>query len=330
MQSPFISVIVPVYNPGEYLRRCVKSILNQTESNLELILVDDGSTDGSGALCDAFAGQDARVRVIHKANAGVSAARNDGIRAARGEFVAFADGDDWPEPEMYGRLLAEQRQSGCDVVYCGFRRVFENRTEEETFPATRLYADGGVRDLAEGLFRGELFGAVWRGLYARKTVTGTEFDPGIHYAEDLLFNLEILRKAGSVAVIPEVLYNYNKANENSVCARTEHDPDFRYTASLQRQLEINEFWGFSLDPEEFYKVYVDMMYHYLVLKLREGGNEALVEQYLSEGFFAGCCHHIRKIPMRRRIICMLIRARRFRLAVAVRNAEDLVLKLLGR
>ena len=330
MQSPFISVIVPVYNPGEYLRRCIESILNQTESDLELILVDDGSTDGSGALCDAFAGQDARVRVIHKANAGVSAARNDGIRAARGEFVAFADGDDWLEPEMYGRLLAEQRQSGCDVVYCGFRRVFENRTEEETFPETRLYADGGVRDLAEGLFRGELFGAVWRGLYARKTVTGTEFDPGIHYAEDLLFNLEILRKAGSVAVIPEVLYNYNKANGNSVCARTEHDPDFRYTASLQRLLELNEYWRIPIEPGKFYGVYVDMMFHYLVRKLEEGNNEKLVERYLTEGFFAGCCHYIQGIPLRRRIICILIRKRRFRAAVALRKTEDLVLKLLGR
>lgn len=330
MNSPTISIILPVYNCEAYLHRCIGAILGQTEQNLELILVDDGSTDSSGTICDRYAAEDARVRVIHKQNAGVSAARNAGLETAEGAFIAFADGDDWPEPEMYERLLEAQRRAGSDLIYCGFRRVYSDRTEEEAFPQSRVYTGEEIRELAADLFCSRMFGSVWRGLYARKTVTGTEFDPGIHYAEDLLFNLEILRKAGSVAVIPEVLYNYNKANGNSVCARTEHDPDFRYTASLQRQLEINEFWGFSVDPEEFYMAYVDMMFHFLVRKLQEGGNEALVEQYLSEGFFAGCCHHIRKIPMRRRIICMLIRARRFRLAVAVRNAEDLVLKLLGR
>ena len=101
-----ISVIVPVYNVEGYLARCVDSILGQTYENLEVILVDDGSRDGSGALCDAFARQDHRVKVIHKPNGGLSSARNTGIDAAQGEYLAFVDSDDWLEPDAYAQMLA--------------------------------------------------------------------------------------------------------------------------------------------------------------------------------------------------------------------------------
>ena len=131
MNSPTISIILPVYNCEAYLHRCIGAILGQTEQNLELILVDDGSTDSSGTICDRYAAEDARVRVIHKQNAGVSAARNAGLETAEGAFIAFADGDDWPEPEMYERLLEAQRRAGSDLIYCGFRRVYSDRTEEE-------------------------------------------------------------------------------------------------------------------------------------------------------------------------------------------------------
>lgn len=330
MTSPKISVIVPVYNPGSYLAACVDSILNQTERDMELILVDDGSTDGSERLCDEYAQKDARVRVIHQPNGGVSRARNAGLDAARGEWIAFADGDDRPEPNMYETLLKEQARTGCCGVFCGFRRVYRDHTAEETFPARRVLKGEDIRGYAGDLMNAKVFGAIWRGLYSRRALGDCRFDGEVRYAEDLLFNLEFLKAADSIALIPDVLYNYNQANEDSVCARTVRDPDFRYTLSLQRQLQLNEYWRIPLDMQEFYRVYVDMMFQFLVRKLEEGGSEALVERYLTEGFFAGCCHYDKKIPLRRRIVCILIRNRRFRLAVAVRKAEDRVLRLLGR
>lgn len=118
-QTPLISVIVPVYNIKEYLPRCVASILNQTYQNLELILVDDGSTDGTGALCDELAAQDGRVRVFHKENGGSSSARNLGISQAKGEYLGFVDSDDYISPGMYERLVQGLLNSGAQIVQIG-------------------------------------------------------------------------------------------------------------------------------------------------------------------------------------------------------------------
>lgn len=118
-QNILISVIVPVYNIKEYLPRCVASILNQTYQNLELILVDDGSTDGTEVLCDSLAAQDKRIRVFHKKNGGSSSARNLGITNANGDYLGFVDSDDHIEPDMYERLLAGAVQMQCDIVQVG-------------------------------------------------------------------------------------------------------------------------------------------------------------------------------------------------------------------
>ena len=116
-----ISVIVPVYKAEAWLARCVDSILAQTFRDLEVILVDDGSPDGSGALCEGYAAADSRVKAIHKANGGVSSARNAGIEAASGEWVAFVDSDDWLEPDYLERLADRLTGPDCDVVMGGAR-----------------------------------------------------------------------------------------------------------------------------------------------------------------------------------------------------------------
>ena len=112
---PKVTVIVPVYNVEQYLRRCIDSILAQTFGDLELILVDDGSADSSGVICDAYAEKDSRVKVIHQKNSGVSAARNTGLDAAEGEYIAFVDSDDHVDPDYLAALL----QTKADLVICG-------------------------------------------------------------------------------------------------------------------------------------------------------------------------------------------------------------------
>ncbi len=113
-----LSIIVPIYNAGKYLDDCIKSILAQTFTDFELILVDDGSTDNSGAICDAFAKRDSRVRVIHKKNNGVVRARKDGVLAAKGKYIGYVDGDDWIEKDMYERLVRYMEMYDCDLVMC--------------------------------------------------------------------------------------------------------------------------------------------------------------------------------------------------------------------
>ena len=119
-----ISIIVPIYNAEEHLDKCVESILEQTEINLEIILVDDGSKDNSFEICKKYEKMDQRVKVIHQENAGVSAARNHGIEIAEGEYIGFVDSDDWIEPVMYQRLLKEAKEKNADVVMCDATTVY--------------------------------------------------------------------------------------------------------------------------------------------------------------------------------------------------------------
>lgn len=116
MKNPLISIIVPVYNTKEYLPRCIESIRNQTYHNLEIILVNDGSTDESGAICDEYAKKDERIRVIHKENGGSSSARNTGIKAAKGTYLGFVDSDDYIENEMYEKMVCAIEETNCNIV----------------------------------------------------------------------------------------------------------------------------------------------------------------------------------------------------------------------
>ena len=120
MSKPLISVIVPVYNVEQYLPKCIDSILAQTYENLEIILVEDGTKDSSGVICDEYAAKDARIRVIHKENGGLSSARNAGMEIARGEYFGFVDSDDWIEPEMYENLMALAQKYDADVFVKGY------------------------------------------------------------------------------------------------------------------------------------------------------------------------------------------------------------------
>ena len=126
MSQSLISVIVPVYNVKEYLNTCVESILNQTHENLEVILVDDGSTDGSGEICDSYAKTDTRVQVLHTTNGGQAAARNRGIEVCKGEYLTFIDSDDSMEPELIETLYLAQKKSGANLVSCRWRNVYED------------------------------------------------------------------------------------------------------------------------------------------------------------------------------------------------------------
>lgn len=122
--TPLVSIIVPIYNAKDYLPQCVDSLLNQTYTNLDVILVDDGSTDGSGALCDAYA-SDSRVHVVHKNNGGISSARNAGLDVAKGDYIAFCDADDYVHQQMIEILLNTSVGNGCDLSICGLSCVEE-------------------------------------------------------------------------------------------------------------------------------------------------------------------------------------------------------------
>ena len=212
-KAPLLSVIVPVYNTKPYLARCLESILSQTHTNLEVIVIDDGSTDGSGELCDDFSKKDMRVRVIHKDNGGVSAARNAGIDAACGDWIAFVDSDDWIEPDMYEKLMLAAIDSETRIAGCGYMEYHsDGGMEKKTFP--ELAGVDSCEDILEYYLCENDFFRVWSVLYSRSLLEsgtdagGIRFRPDMSQFEDTLFVVDVLLRAESIIYIPEAPYHY--------------------------------------------------------------------------------------------------------------------------
>ena len=171
-----ISVIVPVYNVAAYLPECLDSILSQDYDKLEVILIDDGSTDDSGAICDAYARRDGRIRVIHQKNGGAAAAKNAGLRAATGEYLSFADSDDFLEPGAYAYMLALLKENDADIVRCAFQNRFRTRTEQWLAGEDRCVMEGKaflVRFTTDWTC-----GLLWNKLYKRALFDGIFFEEG--------------------------------------------------------------------------------------------------------------------------------------------------------
>lgn len=201
-----ISVIVPVYKVEAYLDRCVASIVNQTYSDLEIILVDDGSPDNCGAMCDAWAAKDSRIRVIHKENGGLSDARNAGLALATGEYIAFVDSDDWVHPEYISKLYESVTQHHAELAACDIQITYEDKAEFGQICAESECCT--PEQAIESLLRNTRFRAVaWNKLYHRSLLAGEKYPVG-RYHEDEFFTYRILHKARRLAYVDAPLYFY--------------------------------------------------------------------------------------------------------------------------
>lgn len=207
--NKMISVIVPVYNVETYLEECLQSIAAQTYGNLEVILVDDGSTDMSGRLCDQWCRKDARFHVIHKDNGGLSDARNVGLRAADGEVIAFVDSDDVIHPEMFRILYDGMRKSGCSICCCGVETgvVFGDAEGIEDTPDLTVYS-------AEQAFQAvirekDVYITVWNKLYTKEVIEGSSF-PVNRCHEDEFWSWRVIDRAGKIATVGKKLYGYRQ------------------------------------------------------------------------------------------------------------------------
>ena len=211
-----ISIIIPIYNCERYLRRCLESILVQTYRNLEILLIDDGSTDNSGFICDQYAEIDNRVRVFHIKNAGVSNARNLGIEKARGEYIGFVDADDYIDFDMYEKLLEEAIRDDADMVFCGFKR-FETEGEfiTEKSGIEDFVKEKDLSHFIVANFNKTIMGAVWRILFKKVFVAKFHFETSIVLGEDLLFVLEAATNTSKISCISDAPYNYFYQNSQN-------------------------------------------------------------------------------------------------------------------
>ena len=217
MKAPLVSVIMPVYNPGRYFRAAVDSVLAQTLTDFELLLIDDGSADGSGAVCDEYAARDPRVRVKHGRNGGICASRNAGLDLACGEWLAFCDHDDWVDPDWLKALYEAAEREHVNVAKC--RHSWQNR-----YPDGRIVGGHrcGIRktgrwSLADFAgdsgyaFYTEIGSLVWDGIYRRNfwQNSGLRFNAEFkHGGEDCYLNADIIGNAGSGVVVGRVLYHH--------------------------------------------------------------------------------------------------------------------------
>ena len=206
MEDKMISIIVPVYNAEKYLDKCVESIIRQTYTNWELILVDDGSKDSSSEMCDKWSKTDPRIRVIHKTNGGLSSARNAGLEIAKGEYIGFVDADDYITEKMYSVLAEALQNTEKKMVSCASMQVFPSG---ETKPGSGISAPRDL-DVTQGIraiLRGEIGIAVWSKLFERSMFDSIRFPEDGAY-EDLPLMLPMLKESSGIYHTGLPLYNY--------------------------------------------------------------------------------------------------------------------------
>lgn len=213
-----ISIIIPVFNKEKYIAECLTSIITQTYTNLEILLIDDGSTDKSGQICDQFSNEDKRIKVIHKANGGVSSARNTGLRLAQGECISFVDADDCVDKEYISKMYEKIIDTKADISFCGYSKLINTNLYEinESLPE---YVNVNTQDEAFVDFlcrlftlKNYIFGSCCRILFRKTLAKDIYFNPSIKISEDLLFLVNLMLKAKAITSVNQPLYFYRQVS----------------------------------------------------------------------------------------------------------------------
>jgi glycosyltransferase EpsH len=265
--NPKVSILVPVYNMESYLPRCLDSLRSQTLTDIEIIAVNDGSTDNSLQILKAYARTDCRIIVVDRCNGGVSAARNEAIRLARGEYIGFVDPDDWVEQDMYSVLYEAAVSENADVVMCSYVREFgtHSKVKEFRMPDKITYTGERVRSVVLRRLVGPLgeevrnpeyldaWGTVWSKLYRTSVIKNNNVrfvDLNIVGSnEDSLFNMQVMCHAETFTFVNRPLYHYWRANPDSITSR--HKPEL--VRQFMRQYAwIQDFLTTNRLQPEFY------------------------------------------------------------------------------
>lgn len=270
MSKELVSIITPVYQVEAFLPQSLDSILAQTFPHWELILVDDGSRDGSGAICDQYARKDSRIRVIHTENAGAAAARNTGLAQARGEYIMFADGDDYLWDNMLARMYETIHGSAYDLVVCNFRRVYPDERRDFSTELPDMELSG--REVLSRWKTGKNFGlwtVVWNKIYTKKALEGLRFPEG-KYFEDEIFSDLLYVNCQHIRVIPDVLYaNRVRTSSTMNTQKARNYLDLLDAFALRIGLYLEQ----NLPVDEIYKILVFMLEPYSVCVLADLAGE---------------------------------------------------------
>lgn len=263
---PLISVIVPIYNVEKYVKECIESVLNQSFADYEMILVDDGSPDNCGRICDEYAENDSRVRVIHKKNGGVSAARNTGLEAATGKYIYFLDGDDFVDNDLL-QTVCDHLKAEVDMVIFNYREYYDNgKTMEKKFQAPQTWDLQGQDNKRNFILNSILSYKVgwepWNRIYSREIIERYQirYEIGEYYAEDLYFFLCYSAHANKITAIEDSLYNYRIRCGSTMRTQQKHLHIGRYNELAKAVLDHFQKWEDCKNlAEDFYSI------HYMIV-----------------------------------------------------------------
>lgn len=274
-----VSIVVPVYNVGKYLKRCINSLINQSYSNLEIILVDDGSKDDSGAICDEYSLLDARIEVIHQENKGLSGARNSGIDIATGEYIAFIDSDDYVSEYLIEKLLGLVTINNCDIAICRFIR-FGNELilDKNNIENNQIYSAQEALLNLHGK-DGQVYTVAWNKLY-RKSLFNKLRYPLRKINEDEFLTYILFDRSNKIILTDEVLYYYFQ-NDNSITT----NPEYLKNEDIFLALEEREVYfkekNNSIIVEVVQKAYLDrIISRYRMLLSDKINNNSYTEKLL--------------------------------------------------
>lgn len=212
-----VSVIIPVYNTENYLSSCVDSILHQEYISLEIILIDDGSTDASGRICDNYASKYDFIKAIHIQNSGPATAKNEGLKLAQGNYIALTDSDDKMEPLMLSKMVSAGYEHDADIICCNYKQVDEQGNISHLNSTNQKYVLNHEEGLIHFFSKDKIYSQCWTKLYKRKMLTDYQIDndPGLRTDEDFIFNIKAFVHAQKTVIIDEPLYVYTH-RENSL------------------------------------------------------------------------------------------------------------------
>lgn len=282
-----VSIIVPIYNAGRYIDKCIESIIGQTYSDIEILLIDDGSNDNSYEICNRWREIDKRILVIHKQNGGVSSARNVGLEKANGEYIVFVDADDWLEREFISTMVSKIGNS--DFVIGGYK-IVGNGTIGKKFVKESSVSSYEFRKQYDCYLGKDLINPPFAKLFKKEIIENQHFDEKLSLGEDLAFNLKYLEKCSRVNFISDLLYNYNVYNESSASKKL-RDNDFEQVYKIY--LLSKKFVGKEnvIDFDEIDKRYCENVIGLLQLLLYSDNPKKnnIAKEWISSEVFQKCC-----------------------------------------
>ena len=318
IKNPLVSIIVPIYNAEKYMKKGIDSIINQTLKEIEIILINDGSSDNSGKIADEYAKKDSRIIVIHQENSGPSVARNKGISIAKGKYIGFVDSDDYVEETMYEEMYKYASENKVQMAMCSYyeKSIHNNKSiiVNTNLQPYKVYNKLEIKENIISTFaKNENYGfySLWNKIYERGWLqkTNIQLDINREHGEDWWFNINIFNKLQSYIYISKPLYNYIHINKNSLMFKYREN---QFDLVLDGRLKMKEIIPTQyINQKEFNQRFVYEFSSYIVMTIKKVQDrkkkKQLIDNVLNNSEVIDSCKNVSNLPIHFKIISFFIK-----------------------